>query len=201
MCPSRPGKPPEGVYSVGKLRDSLNGGRHLVSAGYAHTWLPGEAWRSETVPDAPGFRVGYDFRFPSRHPLIRRMGLFVDVNVAFFGEEPSAGGLAAPASTLIDVGVGPRFRLDLGPVFLHVGVRAAVLGLIREEWRQPFPHWLVGAVGGDTAFGVRPIPRLSIQIRYQPMLFLGDLKDETTEDEPAPMNLMSRIVGGIEIGF
>ncbi len=192
---------PEGVYSVGRLRDSLNGGRHLLSAGYAHTWLPGEAWRSETVPDAPGFRVGYDFRFPSRSPLLRRLGLFVDVSFAYFGPETADGGLTAPTSALLDVGLGPRIRLDIGPVYLQAGARLAVLGLLRSEVQQPFTHWLIGAAGGEAVVGVRPAPRLGIQVRYQPMLFLGDLGGVSAPGEPAPMNLMSRIVGGVEIGL
>ncbi len=28
----------EGNYSVQNIRDSLNGGRHLLAVGYAHTW-------------------------------------------------------------------------------------------------------------------------------------------------------------------
>jgi len=192
---------PEGVYSVRKLRDALNGGRHFLSAGYAHTWLPGEAWRSETVPDAPGVRLGYEIRFPSRNPVGRMFGISADLSVSFFGEEASAGDLVAPPSVLLDLGAGPRLRLPLGPVYLQVGLRAALLGLFRSEYRQPFTHWIVGASGADAVLGVRPVPQFAIQIRYQPMLFLGDLKGVTASDEGAPMNLLNRIVGGVEIGF
>ena len=191
----------EGVYSVSKLRDSLNGGRHFLSAGYAHTWFGGAQWKTETVPSAPGFRVGYDFRFPSRVPLLRRLGLFADFSAALFAEQEAAGGLTAPRSTLLDLGVGVRIRLPLGPVVLQAGPRASVMTLLRGEYRVPFVHWLLGAVGGDFVVGVRPVRWLTIQVRYQPMFTAADLYLDSAPAEPASIWMLHRLVGGVELGF
>lgn len=187
----------EGVYSVRKIRDGLNGGRHLIAAGYAHTWLPGEATASEHIPASPGFRLGYTFRFPSKVPLLRRLGLVVDASVGFFGEQPSITNGTAPATTLLDVGVGPVFRLDLPYVLLSVQPRFAVVNLFRSEPSDAFLNWVFGAIGGDMAIGFRPINRLSFQFRYAPMVFNADLQN-TTEAKP---ELMHRIVGTVEIGL
>ena len=187
----------EGVYSVRKLRDGLNGGRHLIAAGYAHTWLPGEAQRSEQVPASPGFRLSYTLRFPSRVPLLRRLGLVVDASLGFFAEQQAQDGLVAPRTTLLDVGFGPVFRLDLPFVMLSVQPRFAVVNLFREAASDPFSNWLFGAVGGDLAAGFRPINRLSFQVRYSPMVFNADLQ---RTGAPKP-ELMHRLVGTVEIGF
>ena len=196
----------EGVYSVAKLRDDLNGGRHLLSVGYAHTWFPGAQWKTPTVPHGPGFRIAYDFRFPSRSPVVRRMGLFADVSMAFFASRESLLEVdhvrqEAPRTTLLDVGVGYRFRFELGPVSLQLGLRAAVMALLREEYRLPWVHWLLGGVGGDAMVGVRPVKGLSIQVRYQPTATLADLHLVTADGEPPPMWWVHRLVGGIEVGF
>ena len=187
----------EGVYSVRKIRDGLNGGRHLLAAGYAHTWLPGEAWRSDHVPSSPGLRFGYTFRFPSKVPLLRRLGVVVDASLGFFGEQPAQEGHTAPPTTLLDVGFGPVFRLDLPYVMLSVQPRFAVVTLFRGEDSAPFPNWLFGAVGGDMAVGFRPINRLSFQFRYAPMVFNIDLQGTGA----AKPELMHRIVGMVEIGL
>ena len=187
----------EGVYSVRKLRDELNGGRHLLAAGYAHTWLPGEAKASDQVPSAPGLRFGYTFRFPSRVPLLRRLGVAVDVGLGFFGEQPSADGGTAPQTTLLDAGIGPVFRLDIPYVVLSVQPRFAVVNLFRSESRADYYNWVFGAIGGDLAVGFRPINRLSIQFRYSPMVFNADLQ-HTGKAKP---ELMQRLVGTVEIGF
>jgi hypothetical protein len=187
----------EGVYSVRALRDGLNGGRHLLAAGYAHTWLPGEAWRSEHVPASPGFRLGYTFRFPSRVPLLRRLGIVVDASLGFFGEQQAEEGLTSPFTTLLDVGFGPVIRLDLPYVMLSVQPRFAVVNLLRRDHADPFPNWLFGAVGVDMAIGFRPINRLSFQVRYAPMIFNIDLQ---ATGAPKP-ELMHRLVGTVEIGL
>jgi hypothetical protein len=187
---------PEGVYSARTLRDRLNGGRHLLAAGYAHTWLPGEAWRSDDVPAAPGFRVGYSFRFPSRVPLVRRMGLVVDVAFGFFGARDGVDGGGAPQTTLLDLGIGPVLRLDLPWFMLSLQPRFALVNLFRTETAQPFTNWTFGAIGGNFAVGFRPINRLSLQAQYSPMVF-----DAGLEGDGAKMALMHRLVGTVEIGF
>ncbi len=187
----------EGIYSVRKVRDSLNGGRHLLAVGYAHTWLPGEAWKSEHVPSSPGLRLGYTFRFPSRVPLVRRLGIAVDASLGFFGPQEAEQGYTAPQTTLLDLGIGPVFRLDLPFVVLSVQPRFAVVNLFRAQVEQPFLNWVIGAIGADLAAGFRPINRLSFQFRYAPMIFNADLQGT---EAPKP-ELMHRMVGTVEIGF
>jgi len=191
----------EAVYTVSKLRDQLNGGRHFLSVGYAHTWFGGAQWKTDAAPSAPGFRVGYDFRFPSRVPLIRRLGLFADFAAGFFPQVAAEGGLTAPRTTHLELGVGLRFRLDLGPVVLQVGPRVAVMTLLRADYGFPFVHWLLGGAGGDFAVGVRPVRWLTIQVRYQPTFVAADLHLVTARDEPAPLWMAHRLVGGVEFGF
>jgi len=86
-------------------------------------------------------------------------------------------------------------------VLLQAGPRVALLGLLRAEYRQPFVHWMLGAVGADLMVGFRPVKPLSVQFRYQPMLFQADLQGKSRPDEPAPIELLHRIVGTVEIGF
>ena len=191
---------PEGVYEVSKIRDGLNGGRHVIMAGYAHTWLPGEAFRTEAPPSAPGFRVGYNFRFPSKDPFLRKLGLEADVAVGFFPELPvTLDGVerTAPATTSVELGFGPTIRLDLGPVSLQAQPRVAVMNLWREEVEQPFGHWILGLAGGDFGVSVRPVSWLGFGVRYAPMLTSADLKQR---GEPG-LELMHRLVGQVEFGI
>lgn len=186
-----------GVYSVRAVRDSLGGGRHLVSAGYAHTWLPGESYATESIPSGPGFRLAYGFRFPSRNPLIRRLGLAADLTVGFFPSQattPTDLG-DSPSTTLLDLGGGPMMRLDLPRVLLSVQPRLALVVLLREDSEQPFLNWVFGAVGVDLSAGFRPVNRLSIQVHYTPMLFNAALQGE------AKTELMSRLAVVVELGF
>jgi len=184
----------EGVYSVRKIRDQLNGGRHLVAAGYTHTWLPGEA-QNDQVPAASGFRVAYSFRFPSRNPLLRRLGLVFDVAAGFYGPQFTDIGVK-PSSTLLDVGIGPVIRLDIPFLVLSVQPRFALATLFRREADQPFLNWTFGAIGGTFGAGFRPINRLSFQFQYTLMGY-----DVGIQGEQAKLNLMHRLGGHVEFGF
>ena len=191
---------PEQVIEVHRIRDTLNGGRHVLQVGYAHTWLPGEAWRTEAVPSAPGVRVGYELRFPSRNPFVRRLGLEVDASVGFFPEaDAEFRGVAvkAPVTGSLELGFGPTIRIDMGPLFMIVQPRVSVMNLWRETVQEPFGHWLFGAAGAQFVFGGRPTHRLAIAARYSPMIFNADL-DGNAE---ANFEIMHRVVGGVEIGF
>lgn len=191
---------PEQVIDVSALRDTLNGGRHILQFGYAHTWLPGEAWTTESVPHAPGFRFGYELRFPSRNPLIRKLGLEVDTSVGIWPEtEASVLGAptTAPMSVSLEVGFGPTIRLDLGPVMLQAQPRVSLVNLWRTEEFGPFKNWIFGAAGGQFAVGVRPTHRVGIVVRYAPMLFNADLDGNGAAD----LDVMHRIVGGVEFGL
>lgn len=190
---------PGQVYSVSRIRDGLNGGRHLLSVGYAHTWLPGEAYRSENIPSAPGLRLGYSLRFPGKDPFVRRLGLAADLILGGFPKqdtllEPPA---EAPPTTLFELGVGPMIRLDIPWVVLSVQPRFAAVNLWRSDPAQPFLNWLFGAVGVQLAVGVRPKNRLSVQVQYAAMLFDAALQGG---DEPQP-ELMQRLVVAAELGL
>jgi len=187
------------AYSVSRIRDGLNGGRHLVSLGYAHTWLPGEAYSSAGVPSAPGLRMGYSLRLPGRDPFVRRLGLAVDFVLAGFpAQSTTLEHLGdAPPSTLLDLGVGPMIRLDIPWVVLSVQPRFAVVNLWRSEAAQPFLHWLFGAFGVQLAAGIRPKNRLSIQVQYAAMLFDAALQG----GNEAQTELMQRLVVTAELGL
>lgn len=187
----------EGVYPVSRVRDGLNGGRHLLSAGYAHTWLPGWAGQGEDGPAAPGMRLAYGFRFPSRVPLLRRLGLVVDAGVGFFPEHDLDGGGTAPQTTLLDVGAGPVFRLDLPFVLLSAQPRFAIGNLFRSRTGPGWVNWVFGAIGGNLAAGFRPVNRLSVQFVYSPMVFDADIQGSGA---PKP-ELMHRLAATVEIGF
>jgi hypothetical protein len=187
----------EGVYSVRRIRDSLGGGRHLISAGFLQTWLPGAANSSEAVPVAPGLRLGFGLRFGGRDPLIRRIGVAVDLGLGFLPAYPLSGrGLdTSPRSTLIDVGVGPMMRLDLPYVLLSLRPRIALTMLLREQTSDAFLNWIFGSVGIELIAGFRPINRVCIAVQYSPMLFNAALDGE------AKTELMHRLGAGVEIGF
>lgn len=189
----------EGVYPVHKIRDMLNGGRHQIALGYAHFWLPGEGYLSAKVPQASGLRLGYTFRFPSREPLLRRMGIAIDLGLGFFPEQPSVRTdlPGAPSTTLVSVGIGPILRLDIPWMVLSVQPRLALMNLFRSQVEQPYLHWTFGAVGGNFGFGFRPHNRISVQAQYSPMLFNAPLSGGI-----APrIELMHRLVATVEMGF
>jgi len=189
----------ERVYSVSAIRDMLNGGRHQISLGYAHFWLPGEGYLSEKVPTASGLRLGYTFRFPSREPLLRRMGITLDLSFSFFPEQPSVRSdlEGAPPTMLVSLGIGPILRLDIPWLVLSVQPRVALINLFRSEVEQPYLHWTFGAVGGNFVFGFRPHNRFSVQAQYSPMLF-----DAPLAGGVAPrIELMHRLVATVEVGF
>ena len=188
----------EGKYSVQNIRDSLNGGRHLLALGYAHTWTPGEAYASDFVPSAFGLRIAYSFRPPSRVPLVRRLGLVVD---AVFGVYPEGASSAAnvgpaPVTGHAELGFGPVLRIDLSVILLSIQPRFALVLLARSQPTQPHLNWLFGTIGGTFAFGVRPTNRFSIQAQYTPQLFNAPLKG----GGPA-IELSHRVTGTVEFGF
>ena len=188
----------EGRYSVQDIRDSLNGGRHLVAVGYAHTWTPGEAYLTDGVPSAFGLRVAYSFRPPSRVPLVRRLGLVIDGVFGVYPERSDQPGSVAPAPTTahIELGVGPVLRVDLPVILLSLQPRFALVLLLRSEATQPHMNWLFGTVGGTFAIGVRPTNRFSIQAQYTPQLYNAPLKGGNVTIE-----LSHRVTGTVEFGF
>ncbi len=189
----------EKVYSVGSIRDTLNGGRHQLALGYAHHWIPGAAYLSEELPEANGLRVGYTFRFPSREPLLRRMGITVDLDFGFLPQYDSTqSDLApAPATVLLALGIGPILRLDLPWALLSLQPRFALVHLLRTKVAQPYLHWTYGAVGGNFGLGFRPHNRFSVQVQYSPMLFNAPLAGGITPR----IALMHRLAAAVEIGF
>lgn len=189
------------VYRVEALRDALNGGRHQLSLGYQHLLLPGEAWRSAAVPDAPGVRLAYELRPPSRHAILRRFGLAVDLGAAFFGPEASLGGGNAPPSTAVELGAGPLFRLDLTGFMLQIQPRAAALLLLRRGGPTPtYPNWILGSVGADFGVGIRPHNLFSVRVHWAPMFFDADLGDHSAEGRP-PIEIYHRIAAAVALGF
>lgn len=188
----------EGQYSVQNIRDDLNGGRHLLAAGYAHTWWPGEAYTSEGIPSALGVRIAYSARPPSRNPLLRRLGIVFDVVVGAYPEYTEEGSTLdpAPVTAHVEVGVGPIIRLDLPYFLMSIQPRVALVLLAREEVRQPYLNWLLGTVGGTFAVGVRPTNRFSIQAQYTPQGYYSNLKGAG-----AAVELSHRITGTVEFGF
>ena len=188
------------VLEAHTIRDTLNGGRHILQLGYAHSWVPGEGWRTDAVPSAPGFRVGYELRFPSRNPFVRRLGLEVDAAMGFFPEVASeyhGSPVTAPFTASLEVGFGPTIRIDMGPLFMAAQPRVSLMNLWREAVEVPFGHWIFGAAGAQFAFGGRPTHRLAIAVRYSPMIFNADLDGNAA----ANFEIMHRVVGGVEIGF
>jgi hypothetical protein len=187
----------QGVYSVRRIRDSLGGGRHIVSAGFLQTWLPGAAYASDVIPTASGFRFGYSFRLPSRKPLLRKLALSADLGIGFMAPHSTVPVELAdsPRTTLIDFGFGPMIRLDLPFALLSVRPRLALSVLVRDETQQPFLNWVFGSVGVELAAGFRPINRVCIGVQYSPMLFNAALSGE------AKTELMHRLGVGVDVGF
>jgi hypothetical protein len=189
----------EKVYSVSSIRDRLNGGRHQLAVGYAHHWIPGAGFLSKELPEAGGLRIGYTFRFPSREPLLRRMGCAIDLDLAFLPEQESSRSdlAASPETVLLSLSIGPILRLDVPWLLLSVQPRVALVSLFRTEVEQPYLHWTYGAVGGNFAIGFRPLNRISVQVHYSPMLFNAPLAGGIVPR----ISLMQRLAGAIEVGF
>jgi len=187
----------QGVYSVRRIRDTLGGGRHLVSAGFLQTWLPGAAYDSEGVPTASGLRLAYSFRLPSRSPLVRKLGLGADLSVGYMPPYPTvpANLVDSPPSTLVDFGIGPLVRFDLPYALFSVRPRVALTLLLRDQTSQPFLNWVFGSVGVELAAGFRPINRVCVGARYSPMFFNAALSGA------AKTEVMHRLSFGVEVGF
>ncbi|MCO4772347.1 MAG: caspase family protein [Deltaproteobacteria bacterium] len=198
-------------YDVAKIRRALNGGRHLLSLGYAHSWVPGAQFKSDAAPNSPGLRVGYALRFSGRNPVARVLGLGVDVTWGVFLETADDDGfLLAPATHLVDLGVGPTFRVPLGPVTLQLMPRFSGMLLLRDVVDQPYPPWLLGTVGADLSVAFHPHPRVGIKVHWVPAFTNAALdissaeigqEIETAPGWQPPVRFLNRIVGGIEIGL
>ncbi len=143
-------------------------------------------------------RVAYSFRPPSRVPIVRRLGLVLDVVVGGYPAwiETDANLGPAPPTAHVEVGFGPVIRLDLPVVLMSIQPRVALVALLRSTAAQPYLNWLFGSVGGTFAFGVRPTNRFSIQAQYTPQLFNAPLKGGD-----ATIELSHRITGTVEFGF
>ena len=191
---------PETAYDVARIRDELNGGRHQVSAGFAHWWVPG-SMDLQDAPQANGARVGYAFRFPSKSAFLRRLGLGFDVGVGVFPETTvdlaNRGTRLVPTTVLLELGVGPILRLDLPFVLLSVQPRFALVNLRRTLETLTIPHWLYGTVGAEFVVGFRPHNRVSIQARYAPSVFNSHL----AQPGSVKLEVMHRLVGGVQVGF
>lgn len=198
---------PETPYDVARIRDELNGGRHQLSVGYAHWWVPG-AMITQESPQANGVRVGYNFRFPSKSPVLRRLGLGFDVAVGVF--EPtlqpgpriingtlSGDEFLVPRTVMLEVGVGPLLRLDIPFGLFAMQPRVALVNLFRTQEAIGIPNWLYLAGGADFIAGVRPHNRVSIQGRYSPMLYNSRLE----EPGPPKLEVSHRLGVNVEVGF
>lgn len=198
-------------YDVSAIRRNLNGGRHMLSVGYAHSWVPGAQFKADKTPQAFGARVGYGLRFGGRSPVLRVIGVGADLTWGVFPEAADDEGfLIAPATHLVDLGVGPTFRVPLGPVTIQFMPRFSAMMLLRDQTDQPFLPWLLGTVGGDLSVAVNPHPRVSIKAHWVPA-FTNAALDLTAAEIGAeldaapgwqpPIRFLNRIVGGIEIGL
>ncbi len=74
---------------------------------------------------------------------------------------------------------------------------------------QPYLNWTFGSIGGNFAFGVRPINRLSIQVVYTPSLYDVPLQNpkavdgdqDNNSDVDRAVELSHRAALVVEIGF
>jgi hypothetical protein len=211
----------EQVYSVGRVRNALNGGLHQISLGYAHVWMPAENASSlGPWPSAPGARLAWVGRVKTRSPLLRRLGIGADITYNQFRVErsliPIDGRIYAPKTSMLEIGFGPLFRLDVPFVLIQIQPRASVVNLFRHgpglyEFsdgdgttvvdlsastpEEPFQSWIFGALGADFALGVRPINRLSVQVHYSPMVFNAALTGEPKTE------FFQRLAVVIEVGL
>ncbi len=201
------------TYEVSQIRKILNGGRHMLSVGYAHSWFPGVQFKTEGVPDGPGVRIGYSLRFPGRSPAIRILGLGADLTYGGFPERDdvtASGSLVAPPTHMLDLGVGPTFRVPLGLVTVQVMPRVSGMLLLRSITGQPYLPWILGTVGADLSVAIHPHPQVGIKVHWIPS-FTNATVDLTQADIAAeldlapgwqpPIRFLNRIVGGIELGL
>ena len=199
------------TYDVARIRRALNGGRHLLSVGYSHSWLPGAQYKSDAVPMAFGVRVGYALRFLGRSPLARVLGVGLDLTYGVFPETTHEdGSLRAPITNLVDLGIGPTFRAPLGPVTLQLAPRFSGMLLLRNVTDQPYPPWMLGTVGADVSVAVHLHPRVGIKVHWVPAFTNAALDLSASEIRgqidaspgwQPPIRFLNRIVGGIEIGL
>jgi len=183
----------------------------MVSVGYAHSWVPGAQFKSDKAPQAYGVRVGYGLRFGGRSPVARVIGLGADLTYGLFPETADDEGfLLAPATNMLDLGVGPTFRIPLGPVTIQLMPRFSAMMLLRDVTDQPYLPWLLGTVGGDISVGVNPHPRVAIKVHWVPSFTNAALDLTAAEIDAAvaetpgwqpPVRFMNRIVGGVEFGL
>ena len=201
------------TYDVSQIRKSLNGGRHMLSLGYAHSWFPGVQFKTEGVPNGPGVRLGYGLRFPGRSPAIRILGLAADITYGAFPERDdvtASGLLFAPTTHMLDLGAGPTFRVPLGFMTIQIMPRLSGMLLLRAISGQPYLPWILGTVGADLSLAFHPHPRVGIKVHWVPS-FTNAAVDLTQADIAAelvtapgwqpPIRFLNRIVGGIEIGL
>lgn len=185
----------------------------MVSVGYAHSWFPGVQFKTEGVPDGPGVRIGYALRFPGRSPAIRVLGLGADLTWGAFPErdDVTASGIPfAPTTHMLDLGVGPTFRVPLTVVTLQFMPRVSGMLLLRAITGQPYLPWILGTVGMDMSVAIHPHPRVGIKVAWVPS-FTNAAVDLTQADIASelqavpgwqpPIRFLNRIVGGIEVGL
>jgi len=201
------------TYDVSDIRKSLNGGRHMVSVGYAHSWFPGVQFKTEGVPNGPGVRIGYGIRFPGKSPAIRILGIGADLTYGAYVERDDVladGILFAPTTHMLDLGVGPTFRVPLGFMTIQLMPRFSGMLLLRSITGQPYLPWILGTVGADLSLAFHPHPRVGIKVHWVPS-FTNAAVDLTQADIAAelatapgwqpPIRFLNRIVGGVEIGL
>jgi len=189
-----------GAYNVTKIRDGLNGGRHLLSFGYAHSLMRGALQESDgAIPAAPGFRFAYSFRFPSRIPLLRRIGVVFDAVVGGVPQQDTNRLGLSPPTVLLDVGVGPIIRIDLPYLLFSIQPRFGLANLFRTNVQQgsEWLNWTFGTIGSNFGVGFRPTNRLSVQFQY----LLAGYNVGLQGGDEAKVELLHRLGGTVQIGF
>lgn len=190
----------EGIYNVTNIRDGLNGGRHLLSFGYAHMFLRGALQETDgPVPSVPGFRFAYSFRFPSKVPLLRRLGLVVDVVAGGIAQRDTNQLGLSPPTAVLDVGAGPIIRFDLPYMLFSIQPRFSVAAILRNNVVEGsgWLNWLFGTIGSNFAVGFRPVNRFSVQFQY----LVGGYNVGLQGGGEAKVELLHRFGGTVEIGF
>jgi len=122
----------------------------------------------------------------------------------------ASGIVFAPTTHMLDVGVGPTFRVPLGVVTVQVMPRVSGMLLLRSITGQPYLPWILGTVGADLSVAIHPHPRVGIKVHWVPSCTNAAV-DLTQADIAAeldaapgwqpPIRFLNRIVGGIEIGL
>ncbi|MCP4872367.1 MAG: caspase family protein [Proteobacteria bacterium] len=190
----------EGVYNVTNIRDGLNGGRHLLSFGYAHQLMRGSLQETDgPIPAAPAFRFAYSFRFPSKVPLLRRLGVVVDFVAGGIPQQDTNVLGLSPPTAVLDLGVGPIIRFDLPYVLFSIQPRFGVTALMRNNVIQgsDWLNWLFGTIGSNFAVGFRPVNRFSVQFQYM----IGGYNVGLQGGGEAKVELLHRFGGAVEVGF